>query len=75
MRIVRRGGRSGARYDISELAATFYGRKILAGLKFTKRRRVLDAKEFEELKVACARIKLTLPETIELTTTEKFFTE
>ena len=43
-------GRSsgGAGYDVDELSKTFYGRQVLAGLGFTKRRRVLDQKEFDK---------------------------
>lgn len=73
VRIVRRGRKTGAGFDVTELANTYYGRKILEGLNITKRRRVLDAREFSELEAACAKIKLKLPETIEPTTTERFF--
>jgi len=73
VKIVKRGGSGGARYDISDLTATYYGRKILAGLDHDRRRRSLDASEFELLVKACAKIKLTLPETVEPTTTELFF--
>jgi hypothetical protein len=73
VKIVKRGGSGGARYDISDLSATFYGHKILEGLSHDRRRRSLTIEEFAELEKACAKIKLKLPESVEPTTTELFF--
>jgi hypothetical protein len=73
-RIVKKGGRKQLRYDVADLAKTFFGKHLLtdAGLV---RQKVLDKDELEQLQAACAKIKLTLPETIEPTTTEMFFDE
>ncbi|MDX9724019.1 MAG: hypothetical protein RBU37_24930 [Myxococcota bacterium] len=68
-RIVRRG----KGFNINELNATYYGRKIVDGLGHSRRRSVLDASEFEALRDACAKIKLQLPEIVEPTVTERFF--
>ena len=73
VKIIKRGGSGGARYDISDLSATFYGRKILEGLSHDRRRKALTSDEFTALQAACAKIKLTLPEAVEPTTTELFF--
>lgn len=76
VRIVKRGRTSGgAGYDVDELSRTFYGRKILDGLGFTKRRKTLNQGEFDSLKQEFAKIKLTLPEAVEPTTTEKYFVQ
>jgi hypothetical protein len=73
-RIVKKGGRKQLRYDVADLAKTFFGKHLLtdAGLM---RQKVLDKDELEKLQAACAKIKLTLPETVEPTTTEMFFDE
>ena len=73
VRIVKAGKASGLKYEVGHLASTFYGRKILDGLGFGKRRTSLNKDEFARVVEACARIKLTLPETVEPTTTERFF--
>jgi hypothetical protein len=73
VRIVKAGKASGLRYEVGHLASTFYGRRILDLLGFGKRRTSLTKDEFAKVVDACARIKLTLPETIEPTTTERFF--
>lgn|GEM_PF-2358271 len=73
--ITRRSGRGkGMTFDVSTLAATFFGKEILIGLDLG-RRRSLNKDELEKLKAECAKLKLTLPEIIEPTTTEKFFAE
>lgn len=72
-RIVKAGKSSGLRYDIGGLQNTFYGRRILEGLGFAKRRTSATKAEFEQIRAACAAIKLTLPESVEPTTTERFF--
>ncbi|MBX2801539.1 MAG: hypothetical protein KTR31_27935 [Myxococcales bacterium] len=74
-RIVKAGKSSGLRYDIGGLSATYYGRKILDGLGLSKRRTSATREEWAQIREACARIKLTLPETVEPTTTERFFAE
>jgi hypothetical protein len=73
-RIVKKGGRKQLRYDVADLGKTFFGKHLLteAGLV---RQKVLDKDELEKLQAACAKVKLTLPETIEPTTTEMFFDE
>ncbi len=73
-RIVKKGGRKQLRYDVADLAKTFFGKALLgdAGLA---RQKVLDKDELEKLHAACAKIKLTLPEAVEPTTTEIFFDE
>ncbi|MBA3539235.1 MAG: hypothetical protein H0T79_06375 [Deltaproteobacteria bacterium] len=73
-RIVKKGGRKQLRYDVADLAKTFFGKALLteAGLV---RQKVLDKDELAQLQAACAKVKLTLPETIEPTTTEIFFDE
>lgn len=74
-RIVKSGKRTGLRYDISALASSFYGRKILDGLSFSRRRTKVDPEEFERIEAACAKIKLTLPQSVEPTAAEQFFAE
>ncbi len=73
VRIVKRGRSSGVGYDVEDLSRTYYGRQVLDGLGFTKRRKTLDKTEFEKVKLEFQKIKLTLPEAVEPTTTEKFF--
>lgn len=75
VRITKAGRSGGLRYDASDLAATFHGKKLLAGLGFGLRRTSLTKDEYAKLVEATARVGLTLPETIEPTTTEKFFAE
>ena len=73
-RIVKKGGRKQLRYDVADLAKTFFGKVLLtdAGLR---RQTVLDKDELEKLQQACAKVKLVLPESVEPTTTEVFFDE
>jgi hypothetical protein len=74
VRIVKKGRSSGgAGFDVDELSRTYYGRQILDGLGFTKRRKTLDKTEFEKVKAEFQKIKLALPEAVEPTTTEKYF--
>jgi ribosomal protein L13E len=68
-RIVKKG----RGFEVDELSRTYYGRQVLDGLGFTKRRRVLDRAEFDKVKDEFQKIKLTLPEAVEPTTTEKYF--
>lgn len=73
VKIVKKGGRgAGLRYDVSSLLHTYFGKKILHGLSM-QRRRVATKDELESIRAACSKIKLTLPEVIEPTTTEQFF--
>lgn len=74
VKIVRKSRKGGMGFDLTELQATYYGKQILAGLNLGTRR-VVDKAEFETVKAACAAIKLTLPETIEPTRTERFFVD
>lgn len=73
-KIVKKGGRKQLRYEVTELARTFYGKQLLktAGLE---RQRVLDKPELARLVEVCAKVKLALPEAIEPTTTERFFAD
>lgn len=73
-RIVKKGGRKQLRYDVGDLAKTFFGRALLedAGLK---RQKVLDKDELEALKKSCEKVNLVLPESVEPTSTEIFFRE
>jgi hypothetical protein len=73
-RIVKKGGKKQLRYDVGDLAKTFFGKAILedAGLK---RQKVLDKEELERLTASCAKVNLSLPETVEPTATEVFFSE
>lgn len=73
VKIVKRGRSSRLRYDTSELADTFYGRQVMEGLGFGKRRRVLEKAEYERVRTEFKKIKLDLPEAVEPTTTERFF--
>lgn len=73
VRIVKKGRAAGAGFDVDELSRTYYGRQVLDGLGFTKRRKILDKAEFEKVKAEFQKIKLTLPEAVEPTTTEKYF--
>lgn len=73
VRIGKAGRATGLRYDVGGLAATHYGRKILESLGHKTRRTSVDKEAFEAIRAACARLKLTLPETVEPTTTERFF--
>lgn len=73
VKIVKRGGRSGLRYDISELSATYYGKQILTSLKLKTIRKAVDKDELAAITDALGKAKLTLPEAVEPTTTEKFF--
>ena len=76
VRIVKKGRTSGgAGFDVDELSRTFYGRQVLKGLGFGKQRRILNKTEFEKVKAEFAKIKLTLPEAVEPTTTEKYFAQ
>jgi hypothetical protein len=71
-KIVKKGGRKQLRYDVADLAKTFFGKVLLsdAGLQ---RQKVLDKEELAKLQKSCAKVKLTLPESVEPTTTERFF--
>jgi hypothetical protein len=74
VRIIKKGRTAGgAGFDVDELSRTFYGRQVLDGLGFTKRRKILDRAEFDKVKDEFQKIKLTLPEAVEPTTTEKYF--
>lgn len=74
VRIVKKGRSSGgAGFNVDELSRTYYGRQILNGLGFTKRRKVLDRAEFDQVKGEFQKIKLAIPEAVEPTTTEKYF--
>jgi hypothetical protein len=74
VKIVKKGrSAGGAGFDVDELSRTYYGRQILDGLGFTKRRKVLDRAEFDQVKAEFQKIKLNLPEAVEPTTTEKYF--
>jgi hypothetical protein len=74
VKIVKKGrSAGGAGFDVDELSRTYYGRQILGGLGFTKRRKVLDKNEFDQVKAEFQKIKLALPEAVEPTTTEKYF--
>ncbi|HZZ80094.1 MAG TPA: hypothetical protein VFE62_16390, partial [Gemmataceae bacterium] len=74
VRIVKKGrSAGGAGFDVDELSRTFYGRRVLDGLGFTKRRKILDRDEFDKVKDEFQKIKLALPEAVEPTTTEKYF--
>jgi hypothetical protein len=73
-KIIKKGrGSGGAGFDVDELSRTFYGRQVLAGLGFTKRRKVLDKIEFEKVRAEFQKVKLQLPEAVEPTTTERYF--
>lgn len=73
-KIIKKGrGSGGAGFDVDELSRTFYGRQVLDGLGFTKRRKVLDRTEFDKVRDEFAKIKLQLPEAVEPTVTEKYF--
>jgi len=79
-RIVKKGGssktsRSRVRYDISEFANSYYGSRILRKLEFGKRRRIVSEEELDTIKKECLKIKLKLPQIVEPTITEKFFTD
>jgi hypothetical protein len=74
VKIVRKSRKGKMGFDLSELQKTYYGKQILAGLQLGTRK-VVDKTEFETVKAACAAIKLTLPETIEPTRTERFFVD
>ena len=71
-RIVKKGGRKKLGYDVGDLAQTFYGKQLLDSVGL-KRQRVLDGDELAKLMAACDKIKLKLPEAVEPTTTERFF--
>lgn len=76
VRIIKKGrSAGGAGFEVDDLAKTFYGRQVLAGLGFTKRRRVLNQAEFDKVRAEFQKIKLTLPEAVEPTTTEKYFAQ
>jgi hypothetical protein len=73
-RIVKKGGKKQLRYDVADLAKTFFGKALLADAGLA-RQKVLDKDELAKLEAACAKVKLTLPQTTEPTTTEAFFDE
>ena len=73
VRIVKAGKSSGLRYNIKELGGTWYGRRVLDSLGFSKRRTSVDKEEYAKIAASFERINLTLPQTIEPTTTERFF--
>ncbi len=74
-KVVMAGRSGGLRYDITELAASWYGRKMLDGMGHNKRRRSLDRDEYAAVEAECKRIGLTLPKTVEPTVTERFFSQ
>lgn len=74
-RIVKRGRSTGVGFDVDELSRTFYGRQVLDGLGFTKRRKTLNQAEFDKVKAEFQKIKVSLPEAVEPTTTEKYFAQ
>jgi hypothetical protein len=75
VKIVKRGGRGkGLRYDATDLSRTFFGKRIFKSLDMG-RRRILEAGELDQVRAACAKLKLDLPEEIEPTTTELYFAE
>ena len=71
--IVKKGRKGGVGFDIVELVHSYYGYQILQSLNFSERRRTINEAEFATVKAACAKIKLTLPEIIQPTTTEQYF--
>jgi len=71
-KIVKRGGKQ-MRVDCSELGETYYGRLVMTGLGLSKQRKILDRAEYDKVAGEFTKIKLTLPELIEPTTTERFF--
>lgn len=71
-KIVQRGARARASFDVSGLARTYHGKALLKSLGFD-RRKILEKDELAKLEDACAKIKLTLPRVVEPTTTERFF--
>ena len=73
VKIVKAGKSSGLRYNVSGLRASWYGRRILQSVGFAARRTSATKAEFAQIREACARIKLKLPESVEPTTTERFF--
>lgn len=73
VKIIKRGRSNGLGYNVTELAAAFYGRQVLDGLGISKRRVILDKGEYDRLKLEFIRIKLTLPEAVDPTFTERFF--
>jgi hypothetical protein len=76
VQITKRGrSAGGAGYDIEDLSRTYYGRQVLAGLGFSKRKRVLNQADFDKLRAEFQKIKLTLPEAVEPTTTENYFAQ
>lgn len=72
VKIIKRAGRGKGGYDMTELAETFFGAKIFQSHGLSTRR-ILKSDELEKVKEDCARLKLELPEIVEPTTTEKFF--
>jgi hypothetical protein len=73
VKIAKAGKSGGLRYDVTGLQASWYGRRLLESIGFGKRRSSMTKDEFATLVQACARIGLTLPETVSPTTTERFF--
>lgn len=73
VKIAKTGKTSGLRYHVTELRESFYGAKVLAALGFSKARYSLTREEFERVHAEFQKIKLSLPEAVEPTTTEKFF--
>lgn len=73
VKIAKVGKASGLRYHVTELGNSFYGRKVLTALGFSKQRYSLTKEEFERVHLEFQKIKLSLPEAVEPTTTEKFF--
>ncbi|MFX1286444.1 MAG: hypothetical protein ACFFB5_22605 [Promethearchaeota archaeon] len=75
IKIVKKGSRSGVRYYITEMMDTYYGKQILMHLDFSKQRKVASQGEFNKIIQECQKIKLELPEVIEPTRTEHFFSK
>jgi len=73
VKIAKAGKSGGLRYDIAGLQATHYGRKILESIGFNKRRTSVNKEEYATVVRAFQKIKLTLPQTVSPTTTERFF--
>lgn len=74
VKIIRKGGSTGLRYEIGDLVASFYGKQILKKLGYNvERRHIAKPDELKAVKEALSKIKLTLPEVVERTITEQFF--
>ncbi|MHA2503339.1 MAG: hypothetical protein ACXAE3_10765 [Candidatus Kariarchaeaceae archaeon] len=69
VKVVRKKGK----YHVRDLRGTYFGKMIFQELESLGNKWALSETDYNKVKLACKQLKLSLPEVIEPTTTEKFF--